>query len=135
MTSTIPKPGPGPMHVSNPINKKDHNAVNIKTEKYSRKPFEVEAVRVTEENFNEIASWCNGTIVTSQSPEGDTERYIRVDVSRPLNERQTKAYVGDWLLEAFNGFKVYANGPFSRNFVKGGSDTPQELMVTDEVVE
>lgn len=129
---STPKPGPGPMHISNA--KKDPIMVN--TVKYVRKPFEVQAVQVTEENFEDIAAWCGGTIVTTRAPKeidglGATEekRYIKVNVSRPLNERQTQAYVGDWLLEAEKGLKVYADGPFTRNFALA-DDKPQELFVT-----
>ena len=134
MTNSIPKPGPGPMHISNPIAKKDPNMIN--TAKYVRKPFEVQAVQVTEANFEDVAAWCGGTIVTTRAPKeadsvSDTEekRYIKVNVSRPLNERQTQAYVGDWLLEAEKGLKVYADGPFTRNFARA-DDKPQELFVT-----
>lgn len=136
MTNSIPKPGPGPMHISNPIAKKDSIMVN--TAKYVRKPFEVQAVQVTEENFEDVASWCGGTIVTTRAPkeadeltETEEKRYIKVNVSRPLNERQTQAFVGDWLLEAEKGLKVYADGPFTRNFaLVPSNDTPQELFVT-----
>lgn len=129
MTSPTPKPG---THISNNL-KKDSS--DMQPKKYVRKPFEVNAVQVTEENFEEVAVWCGGTIVTTRSPQDDKaagERYIKVEVSRPLNERQTKAYVGDWLLEAARGFKVYTDGPFARNFalVPTGDDIPQELFVT-----
>lgn len=131
MTNSIPKPGPGPMHISHPNAKKDSIMVN--TTKYVRKPFEVQAVQVTEENFEAVAAWCGGTIVTARAPKEDDgvaeeKRYIKVNVSRPLNERQTQAYVGDWLLEAERGLKVYADGPFTRNFAKA-DDKPQELFV------
>lgn len=132
MTNSIPKPGPGPIHISHA--KKDPTMVN--TVKYVRKPFEVQAVQVTEENFEAVASWCGGTIVTTRAPkeadgvsETEEKRYIKVNVSRPLNERQTQAYVGDWLLEAEKGLKVYADGPFTRNFARA-DDKPQELFVT-----
>lgn len=128
MTSPIPKPGPS-THISNPTVK---DSTVIKTRKYVRKPFEVQAIQVTEENFEELAKWCDGIITTTRSPEGETKRYIKVNVSRPLNERQTQAYVGDWLLEAEKGLKVYADGPFVRNFalVPPSDDEPQELFVT-----
>lgn len=131
---STPKPGPGPMHISNPKAKKDPNMIN--TTKYVRKPFEVQAVQVTEENFEDVAAWCDGTIVTTRAPKEsdgtvdvEEKRYIKVNVSRPLNERQTQAFVGDWLLEAERGLKVYADGPFVRNFAKA-DDKPQELFVT-----
>lgn len=132
MTHPTTKPKPGPTHISHA--KKE--TVMVNTVKYTRKPFEVQAVQVTEENFEDVAAWCGGTIVTVRAPkeldgtsEGEVKRYIKVNVSRPLNERQTQAYVGDWLLEAEKGLKVYADGPFTRNFERV-NDRPQELFVT-----
>ncbi len=78
--------------------------------KYVRKPFEVDAVQVTAENLEELAEWCQGTL------EEDNRPYIRVRVARPLNERQTKAYAGDWVLYAGTGFKVYTSKAFHRTF-------------------
>lgn len=109
---------------------------DLKTKKFQRKPFQVEAIQVTEENFEKVAEWCGGAIVTVQEPHhGDghlfpfePKRYIQVDVARPLTKRQTEAYVGDWILFASKGFKVYANRPFLKNF----EETPEELMVTDD---
>jgi hypothetical protein len=93
----------------------------VKTKVFQRKPFEVEAVQVTEENFDEIAAWCGGAIVTEQETkdalvETPPRRYISVDVARPLSRRQTEAHVGDWILYASKGFKVYSNRPFLKNF-------------------
>lgn len=111
----------------------------LTTRKFQRKPFQVEAVQVTVENFEQVAAWCRGSIVTVQTPEHDgphlfafdPKRYIQVDVARPLTKRQTEAYVGDWVLYAAKGFKVYAAGPFRKNF----EEVPQELFVTDEEVD
>lgn len=127
---TSPKPG-------NHIQNRNKEITPVQPKKYVRKPFQVNAVQVTDANFEEVAAWCGGTIVTTRSPQDEkteeSERYIKVEVSRPLNERQTKAYVGDWLLQAAKGFKVYTDGPFTRNFaLVTDEDTPQELMVTAE---
>ena len=54
----------------------------IETHKYTRKPFVVEAIQVTAENMDEIAQWCGGVVVNSS--EGN---YVKVEVSRPMNER------------------------------------------------
>lgn len=102
---------------------------NVKTTLFQRKPFEVEAVQVTEQNFDEVATWCGGAIVTEQETkdtlvETPPRRYISVDVARPLSRRQTEAHVGDWILYASKGFKVYSNRPFLKNFeVKGTSES------------
>ena len=83
----------------------------IETSKFARKPFEVEAVQVTTDNLEEVATWCKGELTT----EGDT-KFIKVDVANFINERQTKAFVGDWVLYASNGYKVYTNKAFKKNF-------------------
>lgn len=81
---------------------------------YNRKPFSVEAVQVTEENMKKIAEWCEGDIL--ETKDGDA-KYIKVHVARPLNLRQTKAFVGDWVLFAGKGFKVYSDKAFGEAFV------------------
>lgn len=79
---------------------------------YIRKPFEVEAVQVTEENLEAVRDWCNGALYL----ENEDRPYIKVWVARALNERQTKAYPEDWVLYAGTGFKVYTDRAFRRTF-------------------
>ena len=79
--------------------------------KYLRKPFEVDGVQVTDENIYEVAKWCNGDVMT----EGKT-KYIKVRVEHVLNERQTKAFAGDWVLSAVTGYKVYTEKAFEKSF-------------------
>lgn len=86
----------------------------MKTHKFARKPFYVDAVRVSEENIQEVAKWCNGE-VQSSAEEG---LYIKVRVHRPLTERQTMAFIGDWVLFAGSGFKVYTPKAFDKSFEK-----------------
>lgn len=85
--------------------------MTIKTTRYARKPFEVDAVQVSAENFQEVAEWCGGEIKTFPN-----EQFIKIHVPRVLNERQTKAYIGDWVLKAGQGFKVYTNKGFLKSF-------------------
>lgn len=125
-------PKPKPMA---PVNKPE--LPTIETHTFQRKPFEVEAVQVTDENFEAIAAWCGGSIVTVQETPRPgmpaAKRYIQVPVARPLSRRQTEAYVGDWVLYASKGFKVYADRPFRKNF-DSSTEVLQELFVTDEAV-
>jgi hypothetical protein len=93
--------------------------MSVVTETYTRKPFEIEAVRVTEENMEDVAKWCGGEIHTSK----EGKRYIKVDVTRPLNEKQTKAFAGDWTLKVKASFKVYTHNAFSHCFDKGTIQT------------
>lgn len=83
-------------------------------EKFARRPFFVDAIQVTAENLDAVAAWCMGeTRTTEQTAE---EKYVKVRVHRPLTERQTKAFVGDWVLYAGTGFKVYTPKAFEKSF-------------------
>jgi len=100
----------------------------METRTFIRKSFEVEAVQVTAENMMEVSKWCQGRVVNAN---GDEERHIKVRVLRVLDERQTKAFVGDWVLYAGNGYKVYNNKAFQKSFEPVG----EELRVVDEPAE
>lgn len=80
--------------------------------KYVRKPFTVDALQVTEENISEVAEWCQGTLEEASNK----DKYIRVRVHRPLHDRQTKAFVGDWVLYTASGYKVYTPKAFEATF-------------------
>ena len=87
----------------------------MKTETFARKPFYVQALRVTEENFQQIAEWVGGEI-----REVKQGKYVEVDVQRFLYERQRQAFVGDWILSSKVGettsFKVYTDTAFRKSF-------------------
>lgn len=83
------------------------------TAEFVRKPFTIQAVRVTAENMEKVAKWCGGEIRTREKSK---TRYISVDVARPLNERQTMAYIGDHVMYAGNGYKVYNDTAFNNSF-------------------
>lgn len=86
--------------------------MGIKTETYIRKPLYVEAVKVTEENFDEIRAWVSGKI-----EKDGPKRFIRVFVKDPKVPRQSKAYVGDWILwTERGGHKVYTPKAFEAAF-------------------
>lgn len=91
----------------------------IQSQKYARKPYYADAVEVTEENFEEVAAWCQGEIIETahKHEQGKTERHIRVRVHRPINDRQTRAFVGDFLVY-LNGYKVYPAVAFHKSFEK-----------------
>ena len=101
----------------------------IKTTRYVRKPLYVEAVRITEQNFVEVAKWCQGEIRTKdfeslvdEQELGDhsipVECFIRVRVHNPKNFRQTQGYLGDWILYTNRGYKIYTPKAFNATFYK-----------------
>jgi hypothetical protein len=114
----------------------------MRTQQYQRKPIMVDAVRVTEENFTEVAQWCQGAIVSSEKGtksleelKQDKSKFIKVRVINPQRIRQTKAYVGDWVLYSeYNGYKVYTDGAFKNAFFdprSNGVHPEQTEMVPD----
>lgn len=95
-----------------PEKEKDHK-VTIKTAQYTRKPFTIEAVQVTSESLSDLAVWCNGSVMLDDKG----HNYIKVKVTSPQTPKQTMAYPGDWLLASRNGYKVYTDRAFKKNFI------------------
>jgi hypothetical protein len=91
---------------------------SVETMQFIRKPLYVDAVRITGANFDEVATWCQGEIQQDEPSDekGPGKKFIRVRVHNPKNPRQTKAYVGDWLLYTERGYKVYTNKAFHDSF-------------------
>lgn len=85
----------------------------MQIQKFQRKPFSVDGVKVTDDNLDAVAAWCLGEVVVNPKT---SKKHIRVDAHRPLTERQTMALPGDWVLFYNRGYKVYTETAFSRNF-------------------
>ena len=85
----------------------------IETQKYQRKPFEVDAVQVSPENMGLIAAWTGGSVKTDDGG----IKYINIEVHRAANEKQEMAYENDWVLFAGQGFKIYTASAFKKSFV------------------
>lgn len=98
---------------------------------YVSKPIRVEAVQVTLENIVEVAAWCGGEKRTTM--DGDKFiYYIRVDVKRPRYERQTKAFVGDWVLKSPTMWKVYTPSGFKNSFELDSDVDARVVMSNNE---
>lgn len=112
---------------------------NISTTKYVRKPLYVEAVQITDENFLEVVDWCSALVGAQGSERGTETRpaagveldpskhYIRIRVHNPQSQRQTMAFVGDWILYTDRGYKIYTDKAFQANF--------EEAVTADVVTE
>lgn len=90
----------------------------LETNEYTRKPIKGLAVEVTAENMKDVSDWVDGEIL-----EDKIGPYIKVKVLRPQYERQTRAYVGDFVVLVKTSFKVYNPAAFKKSFTKssGGS--------------
>lgn len=114
----------------------------MQTQKYFRKQLEVEAVQVTHENLHDVAEWCGGDVRYEKDDQPKTA-YVKVQVHRPQSEKQTKAFISDWVLKSDSGYKVYPNRSFLTTFDEGDRSQPsgnvfeneeklQELRVIEE---
>lgn len=100
--------------------------MTIETRRFTRVPFPVDAVQVTEDNLEELAAWTDGEVKTAKrsirdengkpTGEKETAQYVKIDTHRPLNERQTRAFVGDWVLKSDSGYKIYTAKAFDSCF-------------------
>lgn len=104
--------------------------MSICTTQFVRKPLFVDAIQVTLENFNAVAEWCQGDI----SKEDGEDNHIRVRVHNPRSVRQTKAFVGDWILYAERGYKVYTEKAFENSFDSINESNADQLS-TDEITD
>jgi len=107
----------------------------IQTKRYIRKPLFVDAVKITPDNFVEVAGWCQGEIRLLETDALQTNvkvdpssSYIRVRVHNPKNPRQTQLRVGDWLLYTDRGYKVYTEKAFFNSF----EEAPESVMTAPE---
>lgn len=97
--------------------------MTVATARYVRKPLYVEAVQVTGENFESVRKWCMGDLQNNDGSEVQAEseidprnQHIRLRVHNPQSQRQTKAFVGDWILYTERGYKIYTEKAFKENF-------------------
>lgn len=84
----------------------------VQTVRYVRKPLFVEAVQVTEDNFKDVAIWCQG----KTEVDSDMREFIAVRVTNPMTPRQMRAYANDWILYTQSGYKVYTPKAFKKSF-------------------
>jgi hypothetical protein len=90
----------------------------LETRAFQRKPFIVQAVQVTLENMPEVVKWCGGNL-----RQDDLHRpYIKVEVHRAANAKQTMAYDGDWVLISATGARVYTDYAFNKSFEPMGAE-------------
>jgi hypothetical protein len=112
----------------------------VKTQKFMYRPAFVEvADAVTEDNMAEVSRWCGGTIQTApaRNTKEPASNFIKVDVMRPMNIRQTQAFVGDRVVKTeFQGFKVFTPKAFQSAFISvvdEPDDRPSPVVVATAV--
>jgi len=108
--------------------------MTLEIERYQHTPLYVEAVRVTVENFDDVAEWCEGVICSEETEGKEPVDFIKVATIRPIRTRQTQAFVGDWVLKTGMGLKVYTNKAFHKSFVVAPPESDPKAVALLEAV-
>lgn len=94
----------------------------MEIEKYARKPFEVQAVQVTLDNYEKVAEWCGGTPEMAPAKMMGTTTLlpcVRVPSENQAGDRgKLSAYLGNWVVELNGKFRVYKHDSFTKVFDK-----------------
>lgn len=96
----------------------------LELSKAVRKPFEVTYVKVTPDNFDQVVAWTNGVVRTAGKA-----RFIEIKTHKPANDRQKRAFLGDYVLVAGTALKVYTPRAFTAafNLIEGTVLQPTSL--------
>lgn len=70
---------------------------------YKKKPVVIEAVRISERNYHEVAFWCHGEITNNIEDETDAIGSIRPAIEIKTLEGRMVADVGDWVIRGVKG--------------------------------
>lgn len=105
--------------------------MGVTTERFIRKPLYVDGVRVKADNFEAVAAWCEGEILKETEGPRTGKKYIRVRVQYPKSPRQSKAFIGDWILYTETGYKVYTNPAFRKSFDEVGAEQTQPVTAEE----
>lgn len=107
-------------------------STEINPQWFQRIPFDVQAINVTADNIEAVAAWCEGNV---ENP-GRPNAFVRVDVADPRTDRQTKAFLGDWVLKAPKAtgisYKVYTDSAFKKCFELKEVVTELEFAAPDD---
>ncbi len=87
--------------------------MTISTQRFIHKP--VDAIRVTNENIEQVATWVQGVLTDSYLPPF-SNKYIELTVNHPTGRRTAKAFAGDWIVSVKGSFKVYNHRAFTETF-------------------
>lgn len=68
---------------------------------YRKKPVVVEAIQLSKDNVEEVATWCGGAIAEEIDPTDDEKRFVAINV--PTLEGVMRASEGDYVIKGVKG--------------------------------
>lgn len=86
----------------------------IKFETYQRRPFMVEATKITSENIESCAHMLKSSLRTNKVDDGPEEIYI--SLNSEVVPQMPRAYVGWWITEMDGNFRCYSPRAFTGQF-------------------
>ena len=104
----------------------------MKIEKYNRKTFEVEAVRIVLDDIEEIAVWCGGTIEKRPHKMMGSEAMLPVINLKGTGVENANYYIGYlnyWVVKMGKTPRIYTPEQFSRTFTQ----VPKETAIMDAI--
>jgi hypothetical protein len=96
---------------------------DIPFESYIRKPFDVAAIQITDDNIEELSKFI-GTLEMQENG-----RYV-INVDRKLIRNLDKVYSGYWLTKMGTTLRCYSQNAFAKHFV-AVDDNPIPISVHD----
>lgn len=84
-------------------------------EEYARRPFVVQAVEIDEDNIEHVSSFI-GNIVELE------DGSVYIDVDRRLAPGTSRAYIGDFVTNIGNRYRVYTPKKFRELYVRNTGD-------------
>lgn len=91
---------------------------------YSRKPFVVEAIQITEENIDELAALPLGEV-----KEKDGSKFIALD--KRIVPNIHRAFVGWWVTRMDDNLRCYSPKIFEEQFEEASEDVKYDLIVAE----
>lgn len=91
----------------------------METQKFTRVPFEIEAVEVTPTNCEEVAKWCRGTATEADYRfMGGVHKMGAVLLPKqgPNNDRVYTVLIGQWITKHNKTFRSWSKDNFEKNF-------------------
>lgn len=91
----------------------------VALDKFARKPFEVSAIEITEENQEELCRLVEGEIRFSgkeDTPDDKRNPFIWLTNEKKSFPRARSGYVGDFLVQFNSSWRVYTASAFANSF-------------------
>lgn len=82
--------------------------------RYESIPNEIDAVKVTKENYENVAEWCGGRTVYDPKSSDPTDVYLAVDV--PTLSGVRRADIGEYVVREGNRFYPLSAEYFERKY-------------------